>query len=128
MRSNRVPSFRPPVLTDGALWMWWLLAASLLRMFGAMPFGTVALAVGAVSFARWMVWTLRHRSSPTWDAPVDGVSDAEVFAIAQVMTMLVMIALGDLAGAAFALVIAGMCLLRAWSCYALRNARRALLA
>ncbi|WP_257765243.1 hypothetical protein [Burkholderia glumae] len=38
--------------------------------------------------------------------------------------MLAMIALRDLAGAAFALVIAGTCLLRAWSWYALREARR----
>ncbi|MCA8448844.1 hypothetical protein [Burkholderia vietnamiensis] len=115
MRKVRVPSFRIAPKTDGDVWMMWMLFASLLRAFGAFPHGTVAMGVGAVCFARWVWLSLRTRTCPSW-VPVDkGVSDAEVFAIAQVVSMLVMIATGDLPGAAFAMLVACVCGLRAWS-------------
>lgn len=123
MRRVPVPSFRLPNPTDGHVWMWWMLAASLLRAVGALPYGTIAMVVGAACFAQWLWVSLRERSVPSWVAPVEGVSDAEVFSVMQWMVMLVMIAIGDLPGAAFALVIATACGLRAWATYITQRLR-----
>lgn len=115
MTSVRVPFFRPPVHTDGALWMWWMLAASLLRAFGALDPATIAMVIGVLCFARWSWSAWRFPSLPPCSDPVDGVCDGEVFAVAQVLPMVVMIVTGDLPGASFALLITVVCVLRAWS-------------
>ncbi|MGX5873024.1 hypothetical protein MJ547_04580, partial [Burkholderia gladioli] len=111
----RVPAFRSALLTDGAPWMWWMLAASLLRVFGDPHHATMAMGVGALSFVGWMWSAWRSPPPPSWVPLVEGVSDAEVFAVGQLMTMMLAIAGGDLPGAVFAALVAVVCWLRAWS-------------
>ncbi|HDR9280215.1 TPA: hypothetical protein QDB45_001737 [Burkholderia vietnamiensis] len=123
MRRVPAPTFRLSAPTDGHVWMWWMLAASLLRAVGALPYGSIAMVVGAACFARWVWTSLREPAAPSWVAPVEGVSDAEVFSVMQWMVMLVMVAAGDLPGAAFALVIASACGLRAWATYLTQRMR-----
>ncbi|WP_109479930.1 hypothetical protein [Paraburkholderia sp. C35] len=126
MRSFRVPSFRSACLTDGAVWMWWLLAASLLRVFGDAPHATILMVVGVLCFARWSWTTWRSPAPPSWVPLVEGVSDAEVFAVGQLLAMALLFAGGDLAGAVFAALVAAVCWLRAWSWQAMLSRARSL--
>lgn len=124
MRSIRVPVFRAPLMTDGAPWMWWLLLASLLRLESALVYGSIALAIGVLSFATWSWTAWRVPAFLSTSAPPTTVSTAEVFGLLQVMTALLMLAAGDVHGAAFAGLIAGVCGLRAWSWHSMVSKNR----